>query len=180
MNRILSLPVVFVAIGGAAVHAADLPWEQYPEGEGRTQAYSICSACHSFELVAQQGMSFDRWDETLEWMTDKQGMVELPGELRSLILAYLAGAFPQEVPRHPDVPVGSTLESLPDSEGRSETFAFCSACHSMRLVAQQGLDRDGWEEVLDWMTEEQGMVELPAEMRERVLVYLSSAFPVER
>ena len=49
-------------------------------------------------LVAQQGLTRDGWDETLEWMTDDQGMAELPADIRNLILDYLAWAFPPERP----------------------------------------------------------------------------------
>jgi hypothetical protein len=82
--------------------------------------------------------------------------------------------------RAADVPIGGTVESLPEHQGRSETFAFCSPCHSMRLVAQQGLDRNGWAEVVTWMNEEQGMVALPPRIQELVLDYLAWAFPADR
>lgn len=101
--------------------------------------------------------------------------------LATMILAAIVtpghAADPQTAP---DVPIGSSLESLPEHEGRNVTFAFCSPCHSMRLVAQQRLDRDGWEEVIDWMADEQGMVELLPETRQVVLDYLAWAFPVDR
>jgi len=160
--------------------AADLPWDKYPQDDGLVETYAWCSPCHSFTLVAQQGMSRDRWDETLVWMNEKQGMGVMPVELRKRILDYLAQAFPEEQLSPSDVIVGATLESLPDREGRNETFAFCSACHSMRLVAQQGLTRDGWEETLDWMTEDQGMADLSTELRQQILDYLVWAFPPER
>jgi len=160
--------------------AADLPWDEYPDGNGRQETYALCSPCHSFKLVAQQGMNRERWDETLHWMTEKQGMGELPAPLRHLVLDYLARAFPEHQSPASKYTVGATLESLPERDGRNETFAVCSACHSMRLVAQQGLDRDSWDETLDWMTEEQGMAELPTSLREQILNYLVWAFPVER
>jgi len=160
--------------------AADLPWDEYPEGEGRQITYAICAPCHSFELVATQGMSRDRWDETLVWMTEKQGMGALPLELRDQILDYLALAFPEQPAPQTHVATGATLESLPEHDGRNETFSTCSACHSMRLVAQQGLDRDSWNETLQWMTEEQGMADLPADQRQTILDYLVWAFPPER
>lgn len=160
--------------------AAGLPWDDYPDGDGRQQTYALCSPCHSFDLVAQQGMSRDRWDETLHWMTEKQGMGDLPPTLRDTVLDYLAEAFPENQPRTSRLMIGATLESLPEREGRNETFAVCSACHSMRLVAQQGLDRDSWDETLDWMAEEQGMAELPTPLREQILDYLVWAFPAER
>jgi hypothetical protein len=164
----------------AIVCAADQPWAEYPEGEGQQITYALCSGCHSFELVAQQGMSRDRWDETLHWMTEKQGMAALHEDVSNQILDYLAKAFPENQSQPGNLIVGATLNSLPEHDGRNETFAICSACHSMRLVAQQGLNRDGWEETLEWMTEEQGMAELPVDMHNLILDYLAWAFPPER
>ncbi len=81
---------------GMSTGAAEMPWDELPEGNGRTQVYAICSACHSFDIVATQGLSRDQWDETLVWMTEKQGMAELPAEIRERVLDYLFRAFPAE------------------------------------------------------------------------------------
>ncbi len=172
--------ILIIFLISASALAADLPWDKYPQGDGRQKTYAMCSPCHSFELVAQQGMSRDRWDETLDWMTEKQGMGVLPKNFRNQILDYLAQAFPQKQLQPSNISIGATLESLPQHDGRNETFAFCTVCHSMRLVAQQGLNRDDWEETLEWMTEEQGMAELPADMHNLILDYLVWAFPQER
>jgi len=180
VNRTFGSLLAALLVSGMSAGAAEMPWADLPAGNGRTQVYAICAACHSFDIVATQRLSRDQWDETLVWMTQKQGMAELPPELRLLVLDYLAAAYPRQSDMTSPVPVGSTLESLPAYEGRNEAFAFCSYCHSMRLVAQQGMDREEWAETLDWMTEEQGMVELPEEVRERVLNYLFQAFPAER
>jgi len=81
-----------------STNAAAEPWEVFPPGEGRREAFSYCSGCHSWRLVVQQGMSREDWDETLVWMEEEQGMPALPPELRTRILDYLAGAFPVERP----------------------------------------------------------------------------------
>lgn len=60
------------------------------EGEGRRDVYTRCSACHSLMIVKQQGMSRDRWDETLDWMVEEQGMDETERDERERILRYLA------------------------------------------------------------------------------------------
>ena len=62
---------------------------------------------------------------------------------------------------------------LPPGPGREEVFALCDACHSIKLVTQQGLDRDGWDETLDYMTAEQGMPELEPGERKLILDYLA-------
>ena len=63
---------------------------------------------------------------------------------------------------------------LPLAMGREEVEIYCSACHSLRLVAQQGLSRSDWDELFDWMVEEQEMEEMPAEDKKLVLDYLST------
>ena len=42
-------------------------------------------------LVTQQGMSRARWEETLEWMIEEQGMSEFADDAtRTLVLRYLS------------------------------------------------------------------------------------------
>jgi len=69
---------------------------------------------------------------------------------------------------------------LPEGEGREEVEIYCSACHSLKLVTQQGLSRRDWDELLVWMVDEQGMDELPPEDRKRVLDYLATHISIER
>ncbi|QPC42289.1 hypothetical protein HW532_05970 [Kaustia mangrovi] len=64
----------------------------------------------------------------------------------------------------------------PEGPGREDVGYFCSACHSLAIVKQQGLTRGQWDEMFDWMVEEQGMPELEGEMREEFLDYLSENF----
>lgn len=66
------------------------------------------------------------------------------------------------------------------AEGAEETYYTCTACHSEMIIAQQGKTRDGWDEMLDWMIEEQGMPELAAEERETILDYLSTHYNTDR
>ncbi|MDX1575677.1 MAG: hypothetical protein R3285_05760, partial [Kiloniellales bacterium] len=49
---------------------------------------------------------------------------------------------------------------LPPGPGQEEVYYTCQPCHSLKIVVQQGLTRDSWEETLVWMVEEQGMPEL--------------------
>ena len=69
---------------------------------------------------------------------------------------------------------------LPPGEGRTEVFAWCTPCHSARIIIQQGLTRDDWDETLVWMVEEQGMQEPDLAMREKILDYLAKQFPPDR
>jgi len=68
---------------------------------------------------------------------------------------------------------------LPDAEGRDITYVICSGCHSIRLVAQQGLTRKAWAESLEWMVEEQGMAELDPETHAIVLDYLAEHLGID-
>ena len=65
-------------------------------------------------------------------------------------------------------------------DGAAETYAYCIACHSERLVAQQGLTREGWEEVIVLMMEDHGMAPIESSSLERVLGYLSTHYGPER
>ncbi|WP_245603014.1 aldehyde dehydrogenase [Leisingera methylohalidivorans] len=69
---------------------------------------------------------------------------------------------------------------LVEAEGVEETYYTCTACHSEMIVAQQGKTREGWEEMLDWMTEEQGMPELDPSERRIILNYLSAHYNTDR
>jgi len=87
----------FLAVAGAVFLLAtsagadsDIDYDGLPPGEGRDDVYSYCAACHSAKLVSQQGLTRESWDETLDWMIEEQGMVELEAEMRTIILDYLA------------------------------------------------------------------------------------------
>lgn len=77
--------------------------EALPEGPGREETFYGCVACHGSAIIRQQGMTRERWDETLRVMTAKHGMADYDGELRDLILDYLAKNFPPRR-RAPDNP----------------------------------------------------------------------------
>lgn len=65
---------------------------------------------------------------------------------------------------------------LAEAPGREEVYYACDACHSIRLVTQQRLSRERWDQLLDWMVAEQGMAELTAEERRVILEYLATHY----
>ena len=69
--------------------------EQYPAGAHRDDTFYFCTACHGFKIVAQQGMSRDRWNETFDIMVTRHKMVDVQGEQREQMLDYLTVAFPE-------------------------------------------------------------------------------------
>lgn len=84
------LLALIISLGGILPAGAQDDYEALPDGEGKDMVYGICSGCHSLKLVMQQGMTRKKWDETLEWMVEKQGMAELDPETEEIVLDYLA------------------------------------------------------------------------------------------
>lgn len=72
--------------------------EEFPAGPGRDEAFYACTACHNFKLVAAQGLSRERWDDSINWMTQKHNMPPLEGAERKVVLDYLAATFPPRAP----------------------------------------------------------------------------------
>ncbi len=66
------------------------------------------------------------------------------------------------------------------AEGVEETYYACTACHSEMIVAQQGLTRAHWNEMLEWMVEEQGMSEIDEPDRTVILDYLATHYNEDR
>ncbi len=69
---------------------------------------------------------------------------------------------------------------LYNASGVEETFYGCTACHSERIIAQQGLPRDGWIESLEWMVEEQGMPVIEEPDYSIIINYLSEHYNIDR
>lgn len=56
----------------------------------------------------------------------------------------------------------------------------CLACHSARIIIQQGLSRDKWEDTIEWMQEEQGLWPIPAPTLGEILDYLAAHYGPSR
>lgn len=69
---------------------------------------------------------------------------------------------------------------LPPGEGAEETYYTCIACHSLRTVTNGGYSRAVWDELLDWMVEDQGMIPLEPDEREIILDYLTTHIGPDR
>jgi hypothetical protein len=72
--------------------------EDFPAGPGREEAFYACVACHNFKLVAAQGMTRERWDQSLTFMTQRHNMPPLEGEDRRIVLDYLEKTYPPRAP----------------------------------------------------------------------------------
>jgi hypothetical protein len=74
-------------------------------------------------------------------------------------------------------PRDETPEEFAAGAGRDDTFYACTACHNFKLVAQQGMSRRQWDEIITLMTQRHGMPPLDDKDREVVLNYLEAAYP---
>jgi hypothetical protein len=74
-------------------------------------------------------------------------------------------------------PRDESPEEFPAGPGREETFYACTPCHNFKLVAQQGLNRERWEETLTLMTQRHNMPAIEGAERQRVLDYLAATYP---
>jgi mono/diheme cytochrome c family protein len=72
------------------------------------------------------------------------------------------------------------IDDFPAGKGREETANYCAACHSGRIVSQQGMSRAQWDETLDVMTERHKMPKLEGEERAVILDYLAASFPPKK
>jgi hypothetical protein len=76
----------------AAAALADRQEEEtvLADGEGRSEVFGYCTACHNTALIRRSAFTRERWDELMDWMTEKHGMNPLEGEFRDTIVDYLA------------------------------------------------------------------------------------------
>lgn len=72
------------------------------------------------------------------------------------------------------------LELLPDDVGKQETFDGCAGCHSIKLVVQQGMNKNEWLETIEWMVDEQGMDPLDDDLNDTIAAYLATYFGRDR
>jgi hypothetical protein len=104
----------------------------------------------------------------------------LSGRLICAILIFLGCAAAPPITSAETGVTGLKPVELPDGKGKDDVEAYCSACHSLRLVLQQRLKRSDWEEVLVTMVKEHGMSEIPPDDRALVLDYLSEHLGLDR
>lgn len=78
---------------------------------------------------------------------------------------------------NPAAPSGDEkLGGLPPGEGQITTLGLCSMCHSIQMVTQQHLPEHRWDELWDWMIQQQGMPDVGEPTRTQVLTYLKKNF----
>ncbi len=99
--------------------------------------------------------------------------------LKSVAMAAVMtlAVFPATAADEDDEPEFGVLVEKP---GVEETYAYCAACHSERIIAQQGLTRKDWIELIEWMIEEQEMEEIEEPDYTLILDYLSKHYNTDR
>lgn len=92
MIRAAALALALVAVPAAA----QMPETEdvLPAGPGREVVFPLCTACHASAVIRRSGLTRERWDELMDWMTERHGMPPLEGEQRTVIVDYLAEHFP--------------------------------------------------------------------------------------
>ena len=107
-------------------------------------------------------------------------------EDRADLIAYLNSRSDAPLPLGAQEATTPEMEEEPEfgvlkaAKGVETTYYTCTACHSEMIVAQQGLTRDGWAELIEWMVDEQGMVELDPPDLNEVLDYLATNYNEDR
>ncbi len=91
-----------------------------------------------------------------------------------LLAAPMQASAEERITSSADVPEDFEFHPLPPGEGVDEVYYGCIACHSLRTVTNTGFSRRVWDELLDWMVEDQGMMEPEPEVREIMLDYLAT------
>lgn len=83
-------------------HAIQQPAEEetiLPDGNGRTETFAYCTACHSTAIIRRSRFTRQQWDGLMDWMATTHGMNPLEGEFRDTIVDYLAQHFgPRQAP----------------------------------------------------------------------------------
>jgi hypothetical protein len=108
MRRFVTHVIVAAGLIGLAATASaqqsftprDETPEEFAAGPGRDDTFYACTACHNFKLVAQQGMTRQRWDEIITMMNEKHGMPLPDAKEREVLLNYLEAAYPPRAPEN--------------------------------------------------------------------------------
>lgn len=65
---------------------------------------------------------------------------------------------------------------LPPGNGREQVINNCNQCHSIKLVVQNKMTREGWDQTITKMQVKHDLWELEIKERKQVLDYLSQNF----
>lgn len=101
----------------------------------------------------------------------------------ALLLGLGGGSLPPPTLAQAPMEIEGAIEEidvLPEGEGREETFYACTACHNTRLIRRGGFTRQQWDDLMDWMVNQQNMQPLEPDERKIIVDYLAEHFPPRR
>jgi len=64
------------------------------------------------------------------------------------------------------------VQGLVKAPGRAEVLANCTACHSTKLITQNRMSRERWDQTITWMQQTQKLWPLEPSVRTAILDYL--------
>ena len=100
--------------------------------------------------------------------------------LKKLVCIITLAGWGFYTPAGPAMAAEDEWLGLPEGKGREEVFNTCQACHSLKTVKQQGLNRESWKETLIWMIDEQEMEKPEDEEWTLMLDYLATYYGQDR
>lgn len=104
----------------------------------------------------------------------RTGRAVLAGTGVIVLALATAGAQTAKVPQF--APRDEDPKEYAAGPGRDDTFYACTACHAFRIVAQQGMTREQWDESLTWMTQRHKMPAITGKERDVILTYLAANY----
>ncbi len=69
-----------------------------------------------------------------------------------------------------------SLSGLIIADGYEDVRNNCLACHSSKLITQQGMNREGWLTSIRWMQKKHGLWQLDSTTEASILSYLASYY----
>jgi cytochrome c5 len=72
-------------------------------------------------------------------------------------------------------PLGA--QELPEGKGKELVQSTCSSCHGLESVVSQRADKDGWQNIVDYMLS-RGMIATDDEVK-LMVEYLAAVFPAQ-
>lgn len=131
------------------------------EGKVRT----ACLGCHTAAIITQQQLDRRTWAKEVDKMI--RWGAPVAAEDRDALIDYFAERYgPRAIEATPPV--------LPEGPGADKVRAACLGCHDTGVIAQEHLDRQAWEGVLDRMI--RWGTPVRAEDREAIVNYLATHF----
>lgn len=95
----------------------------------------------------------------------------------ALAAALLLSALPAANAQSKVAPETDKDSGLAVATGFPLVKAYCTACHSAKLITQSGKSRDGWLESIRWMQRTQGLFDLGPSEGE-ILDYLAANYGI--